>query len=178
MMLGMAAKQLGEECERAAQRPGAHLGEEDRHPDGQGNSNQQRQERRNQRAINKRKGAEVPVDRIPVDALMRVRVDVGLVEEVEPKLEPGQVGLPRQLRSDQHHDPEDAERAQHHQPLESPVGQRGVPARKQKSPHLRIWSGLLRRFRDLGRRCRLQTWLRHTNLWHVINHLDQANRRR
>ena len=87
---GNGGQQLGKKGQRAAQKAGAHFGEEDGDADGQRHRHQQRQERGNQRAIDERQGAEVAVDRIPIRRQAGGRIEVGAEEELKAERAPGQ----------------------------------------------------------------------------------------
>ncbi len=75
-----------------------HLGEEDRRTETERNGHQESQERRDQRAIDERQGAEFPGHRIPGAA----------AEETQAELGPGKPRLPPQFHDEQDGDQEDA----------------------------------------------------------------------
>ena len=87
-MLGMAASSSVRKASGAAQKSGAHFGEEDGDADRQRNRQQQREKRGNQRAVDERQRAEVAVDRIPIGRKAGRGVDVGLIEELEAESVP------------------------------------------------------------------------------------------
>ena len=54
----------------------------------QGYRYDERNDRRHQRPVDKRQGAEARIDRVPEERLVRVRINKSLVEELEPELMP------------------------------------------------------------------------------------------
>jgi len=174
---GDRRQQFGDEGQRPTQPTGAHLREEDRHSDGQRNRHQQSEKRRDQRAVEKRQCTEMAVHRIPIDCLLGVGIDVGLVKEIQAKLAPGHLRAYDKLNGDQHDNTEDAQCAEHHQPVETTVCDGRVAASEQKRSNrgnlarrrigrlLLVWSA------GLG----LKLHLGDTNLRHLGYHLSQAS---
>ena len=112
MMLGIAASNSVRKARGPRRNAGAHLSKEDGDADGQRNRKQQRQKRRNQRAVNEGNGAEVAVDRIPILGLAGDGVFRSGVEEFQPRLRPVELCLVNELIGDKRDNDEDAERAQ------------------------------------------------------------------
>ena len=170
---GNRRQQFGHEGQRPTQRTGAHLGEKDGQADGQRNRHEQRQKRRHQRAVDKRQRAEMPVDRVPVHGQFGIGIFEGREEKRKAELVPRQLGTRHKLAGNQHHNAEDAERAQHHQPAEYAVGEGRVAARHQERAHRRSFMNRRpgRTFAVWRSRFRLKLSLGDTYLWRVGAHL-------
>jgi hypothetical protein len=90
----------------------AHLGNEDRHANGQGHSNDQRKQRRNNRAVDERQRPVLVLHRIPVR----------LPEELPSKSVPGELRTHYQLIYDQAEQSDHRQAAKAHRPAKGSIG--------------------------------------------------------